>query len=235
MSDGTIEERLLKLEYAPIYKVGMVDRVMVIAKDVTELTRLQAEVARKAEENRRNLELAPPRSRPWIPELFDTFSGESEFLLAMAEALLAAGDSGALAPDVVHELFRVVHTFKGNARMFKLAALQEAAHATEEVLGAVAPEPISGAGGDRTEIRAGFSRVRQTLDELKRPGRQGAAAAVRQPGAGQRPAAEDPRGQGAAAAQELQGHRADRHRDEDQPAPRSARPDGGARPVWSAS
>jgi signal transduction histidine kinase len=166
MSDGSIEERLLKIEYAPIYKLGAVDRVMVIVKDVTEFTRLRAEVTRQAEENRRNLERAS-QIAAMDPELFDTFSGESEFLLAMAEALLAAGETGSLGPDVIQELFRVVHTFKGNARIFKLAALQEAAHAAEEVLGQARnrAEPVG--PPEIAEIRAHFVRLRQTLEELK--------------------------------------------------------------------
>jgi chemotaxis protein histidine kinase CheA len=139
---------------------------MVIAKDVTEFTRLQAEVTRQAEENRRNLE-RPPSWRPMDPELFDTFAGESEFLLAMSEALLATGEMGSLPPDVINELFRVVHTFKGNARIFKLAALQEAAHNTEEALAQAREQSEPVAGEQMAEIRARFGRLRKTLEELK--------------------------------------------------------------------
>jgi HPt (histidine-containing phosphotransfer) domain-containing protein/anti-sigma regulatory factor (Ser/Thr protein kinase) len=165
-SDGSVEERHLKIEYAPIYKLGLVDKIMVIVKDLTELMRLQGAVARQADENRRNLERAS-QIAAMDPELFDTFSGESEFLLAMAEALLAAGEGGSLAPDVINELFRVVHTFKGNARIFKLTALQEAAHAAEELLGQVRGRNEPAGPAEIAPIRAGFIRLRQTLDELK--------------------------------------------------------------------
>ncbi len=166
LSDGTSEDRLLKLEYAPIYKLGSVDRVMVIAKDVTEFSRLQAEVTRQAQENRRNLERASQLAA-MDPELFDTFAGESEFLLAMAEALLASGETGSLPPDVINELFRVVHTFKGNARIFKLAALQEVSHAAEEVLAQARDRAQPVTGEEMAAIRARFTRLRQTLEELK--------------------------------------------------------------------
>ncbi len=165
MSDGSVEERLLKLEYAPIYKHGSVDRVMVIAKDVTEFSRLQAEVTRQAEENRRNLERASQLAA-MDPELFDTFSSESEFLLSMAEALLSGGDD-TLAPDVVHELFRVVHTFKGNARIFKLAALQDEAHAAEDTLSQARSRPESVGRAQVEEIRTRFATLRRTLEEIK--------------------------------------------------------------------
>jgi two-component system chemotaxis sensor kinase CheA len=166
ISDGTIEDRLLRLEYAPVYKHGIVDRVMVIAKDVTELQRLQAEVLRKEEENHRNLERAS-QVAAMDPDLFDTFLGESEFLLSMGETLLGTGESGPLLPDVINELFRVVHTFKGNARVFKLAALQGAAHSAEEVLDQARGRKEPPSPSETHELRARFVQLRRTLEEFK--------------------------------------------------------------------
>ncbi len=166
LSDGTFEDRLLKVEYAPIYKHGQVDRVMVIVKDVTELQRLQAQVLRKEEENRRNLERAL-QITALDPELFETFSAESEFLISVAESLLAApAETGELPRDVIDELFRVMHTFKGNARVFKLVSLQDVAHTAENALEAARREQKVGAA-QIAEIQGEVAKVRQTLEEFK--------------------------------------------------------------------
>src|SRR6185295_16448109 len=72
-ADGSTEERILRFEYAPMYdKDAMLERVMLIAKDVTEVLRLEAEVARKDKQNRDNMERAG-QIASLGPDLFDTF------------------------------------------------------------------------------------------------------------------------------------------------------------------
>jgi HPt (histidine-containing phosphotransfer) domain-containing protein/PAS domain-containing protein len=222
MSDGTVEDRLLKIEYAPIYKLGIVDRVMVIAKDVTELQRLQAEVARKEEENRLNLDRAL-QITALDPDLFDTFSNESDFLLSMAESLLGgAGEADReLPPEVINELFRVMHTFKGNARVFKLTTLQEVAHAAEDTLDRARGGAISVGG-----LRPGPPHARR----VQGPGGQAAAAPPGRPGQRRRSQPEDPGEQDHAAAPGMEGDRGRGGRGQHPPAPGGARPDGEPRP-----
>jgi two-component system chemotaxis sensor kinase CheA len=165
--EGTFENRLLKLEYAPIYKHGMIERVMVIAKDTTELMRLQAEVARKEEENRRNIDLTL-QITALDPDLFDTFSEESEFLLEVCDSLLKNQAPGAeVGRDAIDQLFRAMHTFKGNARVFKLTGLQDVAHAAEDVLSRArgSQQPLGSV--DLAEISAKVAHVRKTLSDFK--------------------------------------------------------------------
>src|SRR5688500_20307221 len=49
-------QRVVELDYAPIYQQGVIDRVMFICRDVTELRQLSEEVQRKEEENRTMIE-----------------------------------------------------------------------------------------------------------------------------------------------------------------------------------
>ena len=64
-ADGT-DDRTLQLEYAPVYEQGALSRVMIIAKDVTEVRRLHARSSARRRTTARTSR-APPRSRAWIP------------------------------------------------------------------------------------------------------------------------------------------------------------------------
>jgi nitrogen fixation/metabolism regulation signal transduction histidine kinase len=52
---GSGETLVLQLEYAPIYADGLLDKVMIIARDMTVVVRLQDEVIKKDDQNRENL------------------------------------------------------------------------------------------------------------------------------------------------------------------------------------
>jgi signal transduction histidine kinase len=165
--EGTFETRLLKVEYAPIYKLGMVERVMVIAKDITQLSRLQADLARKDEENRRNLDLAL-QITALDPDLFDTFSEECEVLLGVCESLLRDQPAGGeVSRDTIDQLFRAMHTFKGNARVFKLTSLQDVAHTAEDALSRARASQKPLGSAELAEIAGQVAHVRQTLSDFK--------------------------------------------------------------------
>ncbi len=127
---GDVELRYLELDYAPMYKDGLVAKVMVVAKDVTELRDLKAEVLRKDQENKDNLtrfaEIAA-----MDPALFRTFMDESNQLLERCDSAAVMLDDAAQSKEGVNELFRAMHTLKGNARIFAVTSLQKAAHAVE--------------------------------------------------------------------------------------------------------
>src|SRR4029453_8108277 len=133
LPEGGQEQRVLRLEYAPMYKEGLLDRVMIIAKDVTDVLALQAEVARKDKENRDNMERAG-QIASLGPDLFDTFMQEADGLVKESLAGLDAIEKGPRPSEAVHLVFRAMHTLKGNARVFKLMAMQNVAHKAEEHL-----------------------------------------------------------------------------------------------------
>lgn len=121
----------VELSFAPIYKNDEVDRVMVVVKDVTALKALEGEVVRKDQENQNNLsrlaEIAGMDA-----ELFETFMQESEAILrdcSEAVDVLAANPDD---PEGIGRLFRGMHTIKGNARIFKITTVQNAAHSVED-------------------------------------------------------------------------------------------------------
>jgi two-component system chemotaxis sensor kinase CheA len=169
--DGGHDQRVLRFEYAPIYKDGLLERVMVIAKDVTDVLALQAEVARKDKENRENMERAG-QIASLGPDLFDTFMQEADELVKESLAGLDAIEKGPSPAEAVHQVFRAMHTLKGNARVFKLMSMQNVAHRAEEHLEDVrggkaqlTPESLAG-------LREQVCQVGDVLDEFGKLGRQ---------------------------------------------------------------
>lgn len=172
LAEGGHEERTLRFEYAPMYdKDGALDRVMVIAKDVTDMLKLQAEVARKDKENRDNLERAS-QIASLGPDLFDTFMQEADALVKESLAGLDAIESGPAPEEAVHLVFRAMHTLKGNARVFKLIAMQNVAHAAEEHLEAVRGGHTKLTTESIAQLREQVCQVGDVLDEFGKLGRQ---------------------------------------------------------------
>ncbi|MEZ0315156.1 MAG: ATP-binding protein [Myxococcota bacterium] len=129
--DDETPRNVIDLQYVPIYDAGAVAKVMIIATDVTRVVDLEHELRAQAEENRLTVE----RVSEIIsidPRLFTTFMNEARALTDDAQTKLDAiggGDEAAL-----RELFRAMHTLKGNARIFRLTSIQNAAHAVEDEL-----------------------------------------------------------------------------------------------------
>ncbi len=170
-NNNATERRSLELEYAPIMKGGAVDKVMVIAKDVTKVHELEAEVARKESEHQASLE----RIAELVdldPELFETFLTESVAILEQCDEAVSALERAPADRGGVDALFRYMHTLKGNARIFKITTVQNAAHAVEEHIQElrsgqrqVTPESVS-------ELRSNVARLRGLLRDFERLGRK---------------------------------------------------------------
>jgi len=118
-------EKILELDWDPIIsEEGEVDKLMVTVRDVTELKALEAE----AEGQKRELAI--------IGEIlavdaakFSDFASTSEEFLAECRTLIEANDEKDL--DVIANLFRCMHTVKGNARTYALSQITDVVHEVE--------------------------------------------------------------------------------------------------------
>ena len=120
--------RTWELGWSPITdEHGTIERLMLCIRDVTELRQL----ARAAQAQQQELAiigeiLSMERSK------FQSFvAGTTAFLQANERLVREAADGGVQAAAVA-ELFRNMHTVKGNARTYGLLQLAEVAHAAEQ-------------------------------------------------------------------------------------------------------
>jgi chemotaxis protein histidine kinase CheA/DNA-binding LacI/PurR family transcriptional regulator len=170
-ADGTFEDRALELEYAPIYDDGAVSKIMFIVKDITEVLCLQAEVLRKDEQNRENLARVK-QIAGMGPELFATFVRESKQILDRCQESTRELGDPLRRQEAIHRLFRSMHTLKGNARIFKLTALQGVAHDAEDVFQKMRDGEVSLTDDSTAQLVAKIQEVRGLLSEFERLGRQ---------------------------------------------------------------
>ncbi len=169
--DGSTDERALELDYAPLYKDGSIVKIMFLVKDVTEMHRLQAEIARRDQQNQENLARIR-QIASMEPDLFNTFIAEAYAVLDACEQSLADLEDPSRRAAAVNSLFRGMHTLKGNARMFKLTAVQDLAHATEDYFQKVRDGQIGINGDIGIAMHERIAEVRRLLAEFEKLGRQ---------------------------------------------------------------
>jgi len=174
MPDGST--RALDLVWSPIVDdYDIVVRLMLCVRDVTELRKLAAETA----DQRLELET--------IGEILGVT--QEKFQEFIASALRFIEENGTLIrqhpkhdPEVVGQLFRNMHTIKGNARTYGLRHLTDRIHEAEQTYDALRQTP-PGVAWDAQQllrelgdVRARVERYASINDETlgrKGPGRRG--------------------------------------------------------------
>jgi len=117
-------EKILELDWDPIVNEEEVDKLMVTVRDVTELKALEAEAEGQKQELAIIGEiLAVDASK------FSDFINTSEGFLAQCRADIEATNDK--DTDIIANLFRNMHTVKGNARTYGLKAVTDIVHEVE--------------------------------------------------------------------------------------------------------
>tara|TARA_R110002072_G_scaffold172728_3_gene327000 strand:- start:20939 stop:24076 length:3138 start_codon:yes stop_codon:yes gene_type:complete len=118
-------EKILELDWDPIIsESGEVDKLMVTVRDVTELKALEAE----AEGQKRELAIIGEILAVDAAKFSDFLSSAEEFL-AECRQLIEANATKDL--DIIANLFRSMHTVKGNARTYGLSQVTDIVHEVE--------------------------------------------------------------------------------------------------------
>jgi HPt (histidine-containing phosphotransfer) domain-containing protein len=122
--DGTY--KILQMDWSPILnEQGMVDKVLLITQDVTQLRALEQASAQQQDE----LEIIARIIRISVGKFNDFVESASGFIAANRRLL---GETGARDTEAVAALFRNMHTIKGNARTFEFTHITDAAHRAEQ-------------------------------------------------------------------------------------------------------
>jgi two-component system chemotaxis sensor kinase CheA len=175
LNDG--RKRILDLTWAPICDENdTVEKVMVCLRDVTELRQLEVEAAHQ----KRELELIG-QILAINQEKFHDFIDSAKNLAAENDAVLQAPVQN--REELVNQLFRNMHTIKGNARTYGFQHLTNAAHEAEQAYDELRKDrhaPLNPAA-----LRAQLQTVSERIDDYARlndvklgrkgPGRRGSA------------------------------------------------------------
>ena len=163
--DG-VEPIPLELEFRPVTKKGKIVRVMVLATDVSEQRALERTVQSKDEEHARQM-AAMRRLVAGGPQVFVMFVESARQRIARCLEIIGAAPRLLLSGEI-DELFRHVHTLKGEASAFDLRDLQAQSAELEEKLDELRSE-ARGEGFATTDTVHGmlslnFDRAREALE-----------------------------------------------------------------------
>ena len=122
----------LELEFRPVTKNGKVVRVMLLATDVTEQRALERTVQSQEAEHARQM-AAMRRLVAGGPQVFVMFVDSARQRIARCEEIVGPAPRMLLSGEI-DELFRHVHTLKGEAAAFDLRDLQAQSAELEEEL-----------------------------------------------------------------------------------------------------
>lgn len=175
MPDGRV--KCLDLSWSPICDDNEnVEKIMLCVRDVTELRQLEAE----AEHQKRELEMIGQILKV-NQEKFSEFVISARKFVADNEVLLNAAHKK--DTDLVTQLFRNMHTIKGNARTYGLLHLTNIVHEAEQAYDDLRKN--NDARFDKAALLQQLQEVRQgieayaTINEVKLgrkgPGRRGSA------------------------------------------------------------
>lgn len=122
----------LELEFRPLVRQGRIAQMMLLATDVAVERKLERAVRTHEAEHGRRI-AAMRRLITGGPQVFLAFVESARARLARCDDVMAAHPHS-IPVEAIDELFRQVHTLRGEARAFNLAALEEATRRLEEDL-----------------------------------------------------------------------------------------------------
>ena len=135
LGDGT--HKILQMDWSPILnETGMVDKVLLITQDVTQLRALEQASAQQKEE----LEIIGKIIRVPVGKFNELVESASGFITANRRLI---NDTAARDSEVIAALFRNMHTIKGNARTFEMTQITDAAHRAEHSYDQLRKDPAS--------------------------------------------------------------------------------------------
>ncbi len=162
-------ERVLALEFRPIFAAERLDRIMLLCTDETEKYRLEREVVAQGERHARQM-AAMRRLVSGGGQQFVVFLEATRARLARGVEL--GGTRAELELDAFNECFGHVHTLRGEARLFGLDELAAWAEALEARLSDLRARTLAD-GGERVDVSDGplgqeFERALALVDEAER-------------------------------------------------------------------
>jgi len=161
----TVEQRYLRMQFfqmAGSEQAG--ERVLGVLEDITVQHATELELARKQEEN------AQLRAIAEDPDLFRDFISETRAILTRVGPLiaeLADCDQGERREQLIHAIFRGVHTIKGGSSSLKLGEVTQIAGGMEDALSPLREHPEDAEFDELLPmLQDGLQRLAQALDRV---------------------------------------------------------------------
>jgi PAS domain S-box-containing protein len=166
IKDDNGETTPLVLEFRPVSKRGKVTRVMLLATDVSEQRNLEKQVQSREEDHARQM-AAMRRLLAGGPQVFVAFVDGARQRIARCLEIIGPSVRNIHSSEI-DELFRHVHTIKGEAKALDMRELESESAKLEEELDELRArargEGYATTGSVHSALLANFSRATQALD-----------------------------------------------------------------------
>jgi hypothetical protein len=162
-------ERVLALEFRPVVSEGRVGRVMLLATDETEKSRLRREFREQGEQHARQMATLR-RLVSGGGQLFVAFLTGARSRLTRARELLSSAK--AIPLGELDESFQNIHTLRGEARAFQLDELASILNGLEERLATLREQALLSKDRrvaiDPSDFESALKSAREVVDESER-------------------------------------------------------------------
>ena len=147
----------LEIDWNPIIDNDIVTKMMITIRDVTELKKLQLQAMNR----RRDLEIIG-QIIAVTPSKFKQFIAASHKLVDLSQQRLTSNN----VKDDLDELFRNMHTIKGNARIYNFGIISDKAHEIEVVLDNLRKDPPDSL--PRVQLSVNFNALSELLKRYEK-------------------------------------------------------------------
>ena len=133
--------RILSVNYNPMWDSSdCLEQLMIVVEDITEKEKLEAEVAKQKKESEKNISIITEMANADLEDI-------STFLKSSPELVQSTMDLSRVAHEntaVLGEMFRHLHTLKGNARAFNFNSISSLTHVAETIVTTIREKKSSG-------------------------------------------------------------------------------------------
>ena len=164
--DGSFLTKSVHFEFHRILQKENIIGVLTTVQDITEQTELNRQLKQSEEKSRQEMELIFNILHV-NPALLQDFLLETSEETACISSILQEEQTGVGYREKMREIFRIVHSIKGNASMMDLNFITEKAHAFEDCV-AEALEQETLRGEDFLPLVFKLNELEETLSELKK-------------------------------------------------------------------
>ncbi|MDC0255548.1 Hpt domain-containing protein [Bacteriovoracales bacterium] len=133
--------RIFSISYNPMWDSNeCLEQLMIVVEDITEKEKLEAEVAHQKKASEKNISIITEMANADLEDI-------STFLKSSPELVQSTMDLSRIAHEntkVLGEMFRHLHTLKGNARAFNFNSISSLTHIAETIVTQIREEDGKG-------------------------------------------------------------------------------------------
>jgi signal transduction histidine kinase len=159
------ESRHLSVSYAPLHTHGSTTTLMVMLQDISAYKNLESKIGRQEQRHEDELsEIAEIIKLDYAT--FENFIFESKKIISESTKVIESLDFNTFSSDKTNDLFRKMHTLKGNSRAFNFIQLGQLAHQVEDSFALLRDRKMDVTESLLNRIKSQIFEIEQKLDSI---------------------------------------------------------------------